>query len=123
MGELFMNKGRYKGLQIMSEDFVNFVTSAHPRAGGYYGGHLWLNPARSHEKNEIDLLHENHPIRKRSWLKDILPSDMFYMSGHDGQNVFIIPSMKVVITRLGFTHDSDPYTRSLLTSLMSCVKR
>jgi CubicO group peptidase (beta-lactamase class C family) len=120
-----MNKGRYNGLQIISEDYVNFMTSAHPHSGGYYGGHIWLNP--NHKNNEKkcdeDLLSENHPIHKRSWIKDVAPSDMFYMSGHDGQNVFIIPSKKLVITRLGYTHDSELYTQSFLTSLLTCMER
>jgi CubicO group peptidase (beta-lactamase class C family) len=121
MGELFMNRGQHNGLQIIDEDFLAFAAASHPRSGGHYGGQLWLNPGRATEADD-ELLQAEHPIRsKNGWLKAVLPHDAYYMSGHDGQSVFVLPSDRLVITRLGFTKESDNYTNALLTSLMTCV--
>jgi CubicO group peptidase (beta-lactamase class C family) len=45
-----------------------------------------------------------------------LPDDTFILSGHDGQNVFVIPSMKLVIVRLGLTPSATGYDATPLAS-------
>ncbi|CAF1227626.1 unnamed protein product, partial [Rotaria sordida] len=54
---------------------------------GHYGLHFWLNT----EKN-------NNSSTRRF---PNAPADMFYAAGFDGQRVFIIPSKKLVVVRLG----------------------
>ena len=46
----------------------------------------------------------------------ILPSDAYFMSGFEGQYVFIIPSLDLVITRIGFTNSekSGPWKGKLI---------
>jgi CubicO group peptidase (beta-lactamase class C family) len=36
-----------------------------------------------------------------------LPSDTYYMSGHDGQKVIMVPSEGLVVVRMGFTPEAD----------------
>jgi CubicO group peptidase (beta-lactamase class C family) len=38
-----------------------------------------------------------------------LPNDTFWMSGHDGQYVAIVPSRQLVIVRMGLTPESLGY--------------
>lgn len=125
MGELLLNNGQYNGEQIINREFLEFATKPHPLSGGHYGAQLWLNPACA-TAAEDEKLPAEHPIRKKnSWLKETVPSDAYFMSGHDGQSVFVLPSQKLVITRLGFTKDADDkkYTHSLMESLMTCVSK
>ena len=120
MGELLLNDGKYNGEVIIEKDFVDFIRESHTHSGGHYGGHFWLNPGGITEEEDA-LLHDKHPVReKNGWLKATLPHDAYYMSGHDGQSVFILPSERLVITRLGFTKNQE-YTESLFASLMTCI--
>ena len=69
---------------------------------------FWLNPAvvPSEIYNELP---DTHPHKlRRKWLLETLPSDAYFMSGFNGQYTFIIPSLELVIVRLGFTPDSKP---------------
>ncbi len=50
------------------------------------------------------------------------PSDMYLADGHNGQFIAIVPSMNVVIARLGWTpegrhFDVDRYFASILSAL------
>ena len=47
------------------------------------------------------------------------PADMFYAGGYAGQNVFIIPSKKLVIVRLGFKKCDE---NELLGKILQCVR-
>jgi CubicO group peptidase (beta-lactamase class C family) len=120
MGELLMNNGQYEGTQIIDKKFMEFISTSHTHSAGHYGGQLWLNPARS-TVDEDKMLPDTHSIReKNSWLKHVLPKETYFMSGHDGQSVFVLPTERLVITRLGFTKETD-YSNKLLSALMSCV--
>ncbi len=37
------------------------------------------------------------------WSVADIPADAFYMSGHDGQTIAVIPSKQLVILRMGLT--------------------
>jgi CubicO group peptidase (beta-lactamase class C family) len=56
---------------------------------GEYGFKWWLNAGE-----------KNHPENR---LFPTLPPDLFYADGFEGQNIFIIPSKKLVVVRLGLT--------------------
>jgi CubicO group peptidase (beta-lactamase class C family) len=57
--------------------------------------------------------------RMQTWLPKPdagLPRDTFILSGHDGQNIFVIPSMKLVIVRFGLTPSAMGYQATPLVS-------
>lgn len=60
-------------------------------SGGIYGGHFWLNQAKKKDLNDDN--------RNTGYLG--VPDDMFYPRGLFGQRVFIIPSMDLVVVRMG----------------------
>lgn len=120
---MLLNSGRHNGEQIVNRDFLEFATKPHPRSAGHYGAHIWLNPAIA-TASEDAILADEHPVRKKKdWLREIVPHDAYYMSGHDGQSVFVLPADKLVITRLGFTQGPEEYTHALMKSLLQCVER
>ncbi len=41
--------------------------------------------------------------------EDGIPEDAFWMSGHDGQNLMIVPSMHLAVVRLGLTPSRAGY--------------
>jgi CubicO group peptidase (beta-lactamase class C family) len=89
-GQLFLDRGAVGGKQVLSRDWVDFVRTPTPAAPSpLYGGQFLLN------------LGDESGERKRVYTA--LPADTFIASGHNGQMVLIIPSLDVVVVRLGWT--------------------
>ena len=49
------------------------------------------------------------------------PADMFYADGYEGQNIFIIPSKKLVIVRLALTQGSHFDENKFLKEIIEAV--
>ena len=89
-GLLYLNNGTWNGKKILPDGWVEYSVEPVPVASrGRYGAHFWLNAG---DKN-------NSRIR---WYPD-LPTDLFAARGHDGQYLTIIPSLDLVVVRLGNT--------------------
>lgn len=52
-----------------------------------------------------------------------LPDDTYYMSGHDGQKVVMVPSEELVVVRMGFTPaaDDEPSERQLVADAIAAL--
>jgi CubicO group peptidase (beta-lactamase class C family) len=89
-GLLYLHDGVWNGEQILPAGWVSYsVEPVEHASRGRYGAHFWLNAG---EKN-------NPQIR---WYPK-LPTDLFAARGHDGQYLTIIPSLDLVVVRLGNT--------------------
>lgn len=87
-GLLYYNKGVWNGEQILPENWVSqTITPATADTRKHYGYQFWLNG-----------LNKNNPAGK--WYPDV-PVDMFFCDGYGGQGIYIIPSKKLVVVRLG----------------------
>lgn len=99
-GLLYLNKGMWQGNQLLPEGWTDLA--AEPAAGsdGQYGSFFWLN---------------------RSGDYPDAPADLFMCRGHDGQYIYIIPSMELVIVRTGFSKkgqfDTNAFVKSILNSI------
>ena len=91
VGELLRHKGSVRGTQLVPRGWVEFMTRPSPRAGDY-GAHLWLNRDSGGERVVL--------------FPDQGPSDAFAAVGHLGQYVYVSPSQKLTIVRLGKTDDA-----------------
>jgi CubicO group peptidase (beta-lactamase class C family) len=83
LGILYLNRGKWNGEQILSEEWVRFARTPAPASrasGNGYGGHFWLVP-----DSRTDL-----------------PQDAYATSGARGQYTIIVPSYDLVIVRRGF---------------------
>jgi len=90
IGLLFLNDGIWQGKHLLPEGWVKYsITPTLKAEKGRYGAHFWLNAGTSGRPEDRDF--------------PSLPTDLFYMSGHDGQMVAIIPGSRLVIVRLGYT--------------------
>lgn len=87
-GLLYLNNGKWNGEQILPENWLaQTITPATADKRKHYGYQFWLNG-----------LDKNEPAGK--WYPDV-PGDMFFCDGYGGQGIYIIPSKKLVVVRLG----------------------
>jgi CubicO group peptidase (beta-lactamase class C family) len=107
-GLLYINDGVFNNERILPEGWVK--ESVEPAAAaekGEYGFQLWLNAGQ-----------KNKPANR---MFPSAPTDMFYAAGYEGQHVFVIPSRKLVIVRLGLTqgkrYDADGFLARTLAAL------
>jgi CubicO group peptidase (beta-lactamase class C family) len=101
LGLLYLHKGNWNGKQILDESWVKYVSTPTNTSHGDYGAQFWLNAGGKY--------------------KDA-PRDMFYCSGFQGQKVFIIPSMDLIIVRMGLTDDHEFDFNVFLKEVVSAIK-
>lgn len=83
-GMLFLNNGIFAGDTIISKEWVDFLKTAAPASDGVYGGTFWLKEWKP----------ENALTN--------VPDDVFFADGFLGQRIYIIPSKKLVVVRMGY---------------------
>ena len=100
-GQFLLQGGTWDGRAILPPGFVDWMTQPAPAAHGSYGrGQVWLQEPGD----------------------DGVPADAFWMQGHDGQSVAVIPSAHLVVVRLGLTpsglgYRAEPLVGALVTAL------
>ena len=90
VGQLFLNRGRVNGQQIVPESWLDKMKQPSPFVSSY-GYHIWLK-ARTKEKPGV---------YERSSSQPFLAQDTFYLDGASNQRVYIIPDQDLVIVRVG----------------------
>ncbi|MFW5875178.1 MAG: serine hydrolase domain-containing protein [Myxococcota bacterium] len=84
LGLLYLQQGRWEGEPVVSADWVAESTSPTPADDAY--GYQWWLTGRSRAE---------------------LPDDTFSARGHDGQYIYVIPSLDLVVVRNGLYHKFD----------------
>jgi CubicO group peptidase (beta-lactamase class C family) len=85
-GQLYLDRGRWNGEQVVPESWVEASTTPSPTSDGY--GYKWWLTGRTSS----------------------LPDDAFTARGHDGQYIHVIPSLDLVVVRSGlyFKYHGEP---------------
>ncbi|RAR75641.1 serine hydrolase domain-containing protein [Flavobacterium aciduliphilum] len=99
-GLLALNKGKWNGTQIINEAFLNDATSTSQNINQAYGYLWWLNGKSSYHLPQTQL-------QFSGCLIPTAPNDMFCALGKDDQKIYVIPSKKMVIVRMGDAADSS----------------
>jgi CubicO group peptidase (beta-lactamase class C family) len=105
-GELLRNKGSYRGEQLVPRGWVEEMVKPSPRSP-HYGLQTWLN--RPLPKGE------EHPL-----FPDRAPHSAFSLIGHMGQYVFVSPTQKLTVVRLG--HSNAEERKAMLQQLADIVE-
>lgn len=92
LGLLYLEGGVAAGRRVLPEGWTDYVRAPTAKSDGEYGAHFWLNRDGDGRARAVPGL----------------GADMYYMAGHEGQYVFIIPSKNSVIVRLGLTRGRKP---------------
>ena len=85
-GQLFLDDGCIGGQRILPEGWVDYTVTPASDSKGGYGAFFWLN---------------------RNLVCPDAPEDMFSCNGHDGQQIYIIPSKQLVVVILGYSPKPD----------------
>jgi CubicO group peptidase (beta-lactamase class C family) len=82
LGQLYLQRGAWEGRQLLREEFVQFVQTVSPAWARepHYGGFFIVNG---------------------TGVLSTLPRDAYWMSGGGGQRVIIVPSLDLVVVRMG----------------------
>ena len=103
-GLLYLNDGFYNGEQILPAEWIAKSIKPATADSQGYGFQIWLNCG-------TDTTIRRFPSA---------PADMYYADGFESQLIFIIPSKKLVIVRLGLTQhnnfNGDDFLREILSA-------
>jgi hypothetical protein len=93
LGWLHLNDGAARGARLLPEGWNAYVAAPSSASDRRYGGHFWLNsPGASGRDKYIPGV----------------PDEAYFMAGHEGQYVLIIPDKNMVIVRAGLTRRTEP---------------
>ena len=92
IARLLLDNGKVGDKQLLNEDFIRLMQEPSKASDGRYGSaQTWLQSAGVKAGTEG------------------IPADAFWMSGHDGQSLILVPSMNLAIVRLGLTPSRTGY--------------
>ncbi|WP_300566120.1 serine hydrolase [Flavobacterium sp.] len=98
-GLLMLNKGKWQNDQIVNETYFNKATTTSQNINQSYGYLWWLNGKSSYHL----------PQSQFQFTGSIIPSgpnDMYMALGKNDQKIYVIPSKKMVIIRMGDAADA-----------------
>lgn len=100
LGMLYPQDGMWQGQRLLPEGWSRFVSTPAPAwKRPEYGGLFWLNGVKQ-------------------WN---LPPDAYLMSGAGGQHTFVVPSLDLVVVRMGHQRGAAAGTKALNQSLAAIV--
>jgi hypothetical protein len=107
-GLLLADKGDWNGVQVLPEDYAAMVDTATPVSNGRYTEALtW----------------KSGPGEEGASSVSSLPADAFWMQGHDGQSIAIVPSESLVVVRLGLTPGKLQYRpQDMVSKVMEAAR-
>lgn len=104
-GLLYLQEGKWNGEQIISKEWIKFVTTPAPstsETGNFYGGQWWLVPD---DRTDV-------------------PKDAYSTAGNRGQYTIVVPSHDLVIVRRGLDYGKQGFDNWDLTrEVIKAVKK
>ena len=104
-GQFLLQDGVWNGQRLLPEGFVATMREPAPASAGIYGkGQLWLAGPGKNRAADAAMG---------------VPADTFWLQGHDGQSVAVVPSRDLVVVRLGLTPSKLDYrSQRLLAAVL-----
>lgn len=101
LGLFYLNRGKWREQQVLSQDWVDYAFQPSPVADNY-GVQLWMNT------------HGNE------WPE--LPERTVHFSGHQGQEILMLPEYDLVVVRTGVTEeDRDVRIADFMQAILSAL--
>jgi len=93
-GLLMLNKGKWENTTILNESYFNEATNTSQNINLGYGYLWWLNGKSSYHLPQSQLQFNGSLIPTG-------PNDMYMALGKNDQKIYVIPSKKMVVIRMG----------------------
>lgn len=109
LGQLYLDDGVAGGVRLLPAGWAAWA--ARPTLNTPYGGGLWTNGS-------------SDPGRQASITRAGLPPEAFYASGRLGQRIYVVPSRRLVVVRLGVTQEPGgdlPGDMAMLAAVMAAL--
>ncbi len=110
LGQLYLDDGVVQGRRLLPEGWVRYSTT--PTLDTGYGVGWWTNRKRD---GEI-------PYWGIGWGLPELPEDAYFARGALGQFIVVVPSARLVVVRLGLSHDTSTGIGQLAASVLAALK-
>ena len=110
-GLLIYAKGKWNSTQIINENYLNIATTTSQNINQAYGYLWWLNGKSSYHLPQSQIQFNGSLIPNA-------PSDMFCALGKNDQKIYVVPSKKLVIIRMGDSADGTNFTLSDFDNLL-----
>lgn len=104
-GQFLLQDGVWNGKEILPAGFVGWMREAAPASKVYGRGQLWIEGPGDEES-------------PGAGISAGLPGDTYWMEGHDGQTVAVIPSEQLVVVRLGLTPAKVGYRPQIMVAAL-----
>lgn len=107
-GMFFLDDGVWNGERLLPEGWVAYTTK--PTSGakrGEYGAQFWLNAGGSGTP-------ENRFYPN-------VPTDLYWADGFEGQNVFVLPSKRLVVVKLSQSQGNYLDDSAFLNEVIKCL--
>lgn len=104
-GLMQLNRGKWNGTTILNENYFNAATNTSQNINLGYGYLWWLNGKANYHLPQTQLTFQGSII-------PTAPSDMFMALGKNDQKIYVVPSKKMVIIRMGNAADNVNLTLS-----------
>ncbi len=116
-GQFLLQRGVWDGRSLLPIGFVDWMVSANPASMAAWGkpkygrGQVWLHGPDPDTPDDVD------PDQGFD-----LPADAYWLRGHDGQTITIVPSADLVVVRLGLTpYDKGFKPQALVSALLKAM--
>ncbi len=108
-GQFLLQDGVWNGQEILPAGFAEWMQKPAAASHGEYGqGQLWLRGPDSSVEQDAAMG---------------MPADACWIIGHDGQTIAVIPSLKLVVVRMGLTPSKLGYKPQFLVAALAKALR
>ena len=104
-GLLALNKGKWENYQVVPQTYMQNATSTSQNINLAYGYLWWLNGKTSYHLPQTQLQFNGTLIPSA-------PSDMYCALGKNDQKIYVVPSKKLVVIRMGDVADGVNFALS-----------
>ena len=104
-GLLALNNGNWNGTQVVNSDYLLAATTTSQQINKSYGYLWWINGEESYHMPQTQVQFPGSLIPDG-------PADMYMALGKNDQKIYVIPSKKMVVIRMGDAADEEEWALS-----------